>query len=215
MSTIQLLDYLGTLAFAASGALKGLRRDMDIFGVFVLAAVTAIGGGTIRDALLNQQIFWLDDWWYMAVVLAAALVVFFLYRWVLKTEKELLILDAIGLGVFTAIGAGKAWAAGTGLVGVVTMACLTGVGGGMIRDVLARDVPVVLREEIYASASIAGALAFWALRTFETHETLATLVAALLTIAIRIVSIVRGWRLPRRHLDPKDSPREAPQGGPQ
>jgi len=201
MTTLQLLDYIGTFAFAVSGALKGVRKEMDVFGVAVLATVTAIGGGTIRDALLGERVFWLGDPTYVPLAVAAAIVVFVLYHWVQRVRWELLIADAIGLGVFTAIGATKAWQADAGLVGVVTMACLTGVGGGVIRDVLARDVPAVLCEEIYASATIAGAFAFWGLMRIHAGLALATVVAALLTIAIRIASIVLHWGLPRKRFD--------------
>lgn len=109
MTTLQTLDYVGTFAFAVSGALKGVRKEMDIFGVAVLATVTAIGGGTIRDTLLKADLFWLDDPFYVPLAVVAAIVVFVLYRWVQKTYRALLVFDAIGLGVFTAIGATKAW----------------------------------------------------------------------------------------------------------
>jgi len=206
MWVILVLDYLGTAAFAVSGALKGVRKGMDVFGVAVLATVTAIGGGTIRDALLAKGIFWLRDPVYVPLSVAVALAVFALYRVVQRTERGLLLFDAVGLGVFTAIGAMKAWQADTGAVGVVTMGCLTGVGGGMLRDVLARDVPVVLREEIYASASLAGALAFWALMKLHASEAAAICVAAALTITIRILSIALRWHLPRRDPQPADEP---------
>ena len=201
MQTIQFLDYLGTAAFAVSGALKGVRKGMDIFGVAVLATVTAIGGGTIRDTLLKTDIFWLHDPVYVPLAVAAAIGVFVLYQWVKKTHRALLIFDAIGLGVFTAIGAVKAWDAGTGLVGVVTMACLTGVGGGIIRDVLARDVPAVLREEVYASATMAGAFLFYVLMRIEAGQGVAVWGAAAITLVIRLASIVLRWHLPRRVVD--------------
>lgn len=198
MPIILVLDYLGTVAFAASGALKAVRKGMDVFGVVVLALVTAIGGGTIRDLLLGTRVFWLTRPSYVLVAVATALAVFLLFRVVQRTERGLLLLDAVGLGVFTAIGGLKAWHAHTGLVGVATLACLTGVGGGMLRDVLARDVPVVLREEIYASASIAGAVLLWELLVLGAGEPAAICAAACLTIVIRILSIARGWDLPRR-----------------
>ncbi len=201
MTTLQLLDYIGTFAFAVSGALKGVRKEMDVFGVAVLATVTAIGGGTIRDTLLKADVFWLRDPVYVPLAVAAALGVFVLYHWVQRGRWELLVADAIGLGVFTAIGATKAWEASAGIVGVVTMACLTGVGGGVIRDVLAGDVPAVLREEVYASAAIAGAFLFWLLMTTQVGQPVALWAAALLTLAIRLASIALRWKLPRRIVD--------------
>ncbi len=184
-----------------SGALKGVRKEMDVFGVAVLATVTAIGGGTLRDTLLKADVFWLRDPVYVPLAVAAAIAVFVLYRWVQKTHRQLLVFDAIGLGVFTAIGAVKAWEAGTGLVGVVTMACLTGVGGGVIRDVLAGEVPVVLREEVYASAAIAGAFIFWLLMRLEAGQPAGVWAAASLALLIRLASIALRWRLPRRVVD--------------
>jgi len=200
MLLLLLLDYLGTIAFAASGALKGVRKGMDIFGVMVLAIVTAIGGGTIRDALLDNRIFWLEDRTYVLLSAVVAIGVFWLYRLVQKTERALLIFDAIGLGVFTAIGAMRAAEAGADVVGIVTLACLTGVGGGLLRDVLARDIPIVLREEIYASASILGAVVFWALLQLGAGQTAALSVGAGLTILVRVLSIVLHWQLPRRKM---------------
>jgi len=191
------LDYLGTLAFAVSGALKGIRKSMDIFGVTTLAVVTAIGGGTVRDALLDLRVFWLDDQVYVLLAIVAAIAVFLLYRVVQKTETALLYFDAVGLGVFTAIGAMKALQAEAGLVGVVAMACLTGVGGGIIRDLLAGDIPIVLRAEVYASATIAGALGFWSAQRVGAPLELAILVAVVITIALRVASILLKWNLPR------------------
>jgi uncharacterized membrane protein YeiH len=198
MVLLQVLDYLGTMVFAASGALKGVRKGMDVFGVAVLACVTAIGGGTLRDALLDRRVFWLEDRTYILLSVVVALGVFWLYRIAVKTERLLLILDAIGLGVFTAIGATKAYDAQTGTVGVVTLACLTGVGGGLIRDVLSGDVPIVLREEIYASASIAGALVFGGLMAIGAPPAVTLCVSAGLTVLIRILSIILHWHMPRR-----------------
>lgn len=193
-----LLDYLGTTAFAASGALKGVRREMDIFGVIVLAAVTAIGGGTLRDLLLDLPVFWLTDRTYVLLALVAAIGVFLLYRLVRKTQTGLLVFDAIGLGIFTAIGALRAYQTDMGTVAVVTMACLTGVGGGIIRDVLAGDVPVVLREEIYASASLAGAFLFTGAVAVDVPPDIAIWPAAGITVILRLISIYRDWHLPRR-----------------
>lgn len=197
MLALHVLDLVGTVAFAVSGALKGVRRGMDIFGVAVLATVTAIGGGTARDLLLGIRAFWLEQPTYVLLSVAAALTVFISYRWVERGERLLLLFDAVGLGAFTAIGAMKAEAAGVGAVGVVTLACLTGVGGGVIRDVLARDVPIVLRAEIYASASILGAGGYLALNRLGAGEPTAIWGAAGITVVLRVLSILLRWNLPR------------------
>lgn len=197
MLILTILDYLGTFAFAVSGALKAARRDMDVFGLSVLAVVTAIGGGTIRDVMLGQQPFWFRDANYVLLSLAAALLVFALYRLVARGETLLLVFDAVGLGAFTVIGASKAMAAGIGPAGTVVLATLTGVGGGIIRDVLAADVPVVLRKEVYASACIVGAALFWGLAQWRVPQATSMPVVMLLVIAIRLVCLHYRVGLPR------------------
>jgi len=194
---LTLLDTLGTFAFAVSGALKAARRGMDVFGLVVLAVVTAIGGGTIRDVMLGRQPFWFHDSIYLLLALAAALLVLVSYRLVARGETVLLVFDAIGLGAFTVIGASKAMEAGLGPAGTIVLATLTGVGGGIIRDVLARDVPVVLCKEVYASACIAGAALFWYLTQWHVAHTITMPVTMLLVVAIRLVSLYYHFGLPK------------------
>ena len=197
MLLLTLLDYLGTFAFAVSGALKAARRGMDVFGLIVLAVVTAIGGGTIRDAMLGQQPFWFHDSSYILLSLAAAFIVFVLYRLVARGETLLLWFDAVGLGAFTVIGASKAMAAGIGPVGTIVLATLTGIGGGIIRDLLAGDVPVVLRKEVYASACIIGAALFWYLMQWRVAHAVAMPVAMGVVIAIRLLCLHYQVGLPK------------------
>jgi uncharacterized membrane protein YeiH len=195
--TLLFLDYLGTFAFAVSGALKAVRRRMDLFGMIVLAVVTAIGGGTIRDVMVGQRPFWLTDANYILLALLAVAAVFLLYRLISSGETALLWFDAVGLGAFTVIGASRAMDHGVGLVGTVALACLSGVGGGMIRDVLAGDVPVVLRKEVYASASILGAILFWLLKRWGVMPEVSVPVATGVVTAVRLVSLHYGFGLPR------------------
>lgn len=197
MLLLLLLDYMGTFAFAVSGALKAARRGMDIFGLIVLAVVTAIGGGTIRDTMLGEQPFWFSDANYILLSLLAAISVFMLYRLVARAENLLLWFDAVGLGAFTIIGANRAMDAELGLVGTVVLATLTGIGGGIIRDVLARDMPVVLCREVYASASIAGAIVYWLMIMWRVPGVVSTPVAMLLVIGIRLVCLHYQVGLPR------------------
>lgn len=192
-----LLDYMGTFAFAVSGALKAARRGMDIFGLIVLAVVTAIGGGTMRDTMLGQQPFWFRDTNYILLSLLAAVSVFLLFRLVCRAENLLLWFDAVGLGAFTIIGANRAMDADLGFVATVVLATLTGIGGGIIRDVLARDMPVVLCREVYASASIAGAIVYWLMITWRVPGMVSTPVAMLLVIGIRLVCLHYQVGLPR------------------
>jgi uncharacterized membrane protein YeiH len=195
---LQALDYLGTFAFGLSGAMVAVRKKMDIFGVVVLATVTAIGGGTVRDLLLARAPnFWIEDPTYLLMALGAGLIAFLAYRAVQRGARALIVFDAIGLGVFTVIGAWLAMEAELCGVATVVLATLTGIGGGVMRDVLAREVPIVLREEVYASASILGATVFWfGIRGGMSAE-MAAPMAAVLVIALRLVSRKFHWHLPR------------------
>jgi len=199
MLVLTVLDYLGTFAFAISGALKAVRREMDIFGLIVLAVVTAIGGGTIRDVMLGLRPFWFTDPNYILLSLLAAFAVFALYRLVSRRETVLMWFDAIGLGAFTVIGASKAMLYGLGFVPTVVLACLTGIGGGIIRDMLAGDVPVVLRKEVYASASILGAMIYWTLGRYGVPTHFSMPATMLLVTAVRLLSVHYGVGLPKAY----------------
>lgn len=155
------LDLIGIALFAITGALAAGQRRMDIFGVLVLATVTAIGGGTIRDLLLQQpKIFWVEDPTYLIVIAMAAIATVLIKPLHLKPRRFLLIADALGLAFFTVLGAAKANAFGEGPIIVIVMGVLTGVAGGIIRDVLSSKVPLIFRSELYATASLLGAITF-------------------------------------------------------
>ncbi len=202
---LQSLDYLGTFAFGLSGAMVAVRKEMDVFGVAVLATVTAIGGGTVRDMILgNVPNFWMTDPTYLCLALIAGLVTFIAYHAVERGLSALILFDAIGLGVFTVIGAWLAMEADACAIAVVALAALTGVGGGVMRDVLAREVPIVLRDEVYASACIVGAIVFWWGMTLHVMLDVMAPVAAALVVTIRLLSRKYHWHLPRpEHTVPK------------
>lgn len=195
MPLLTLFDFLGTLAFAISGALKAVRRRMDPFGMIVLAVVTAIGGGTIRDAMLGVTPFWFTDRHYIYLSLVGSGAVYLLYRVVSKREIVVLWFDALGLGAFTVLGASRAMEHGLGMVETVVLACITGTGGGVLRDVLASDIPVVLRKEVYASACILGAFLYWYLKSWSVSENIAATVAVVTVVTVRLVSLHMGFGL--------------------
>lgn len=194
---ISLLDFIGTFAFAISGALVAVRHRLDLFGVLVLSFAAATAGGIMRDVLLGanppQS---LVDWRYLAVSLLAGLITFFRHRDVERMRHPVQFFDAVGLGLFAVLGAGKALAAGLGPVGAVMLGVLTGVGGGIARDVLVAQVPHVLRRELYAVAALAGASVVVAGDAFDLPAGQAALVGALLCFALRWIAIRRDWRLP-------------------
>ena len=193
---LTLLDYVGILAFALSGALKGLRKHMDPLGVLVMALATAVGGGTIRDVLVGRIPYWLSEQNYVLLVIAATLAAVGLPRALVKTENVILFFDAIGLGLFTVTGAQTAMDAGLGGIGIVTLGCITAVGGGMLRDLLAAEVPVVLHKEIYASASVVGGVLIWALQFTAIPHPVGLAASAVVVVTIRLLAMRYHWRLP-------------------
>ncbi|MFM2482436.1 trimeric intracellular cation channel family protein [Celerinatantimonas sp. YJH-8] len=195
---ITLLDYFGTAVFAASGVLVARRRRMDLFGALVLAACTAIGGGTVRDmALGNTPVFWIHQVGYLWVILIASLLTMVgLIRFSHPRWWLLPVADAIGMATFMAIGAIKAQQLSAPLLVCIMMGVLTACGGGMLRDVLANRVPLVLRQEIYATACIIGGLC-WALAVImATPVWVSTLFCILPALLIRLIAIRYHLSLP-------------------
>ena len=159
--TLYALDLFGTAVFAISGALAAGRRHMDLFGVLVIAAVTAIGGGTVRDLLLDRHpVFWIADLWYLGTIAIAALSTFLYTAAVRPPRSALPIADAFGLAIFTVVGAKVAMDAGVATVIVVLMGAVTGTVGGILRDVLCDETPLILRREIYATAALGGGVVY-------------------------------------------------------
>lgn len=198
MDILYILDLIGTAAFAASGAWAAVRQRMDIFGVLVLGLVTAVGGGTLRDLLVGDiPPFSLQNELYLYISIAAALAVYFSRHRFAAVERPLLILDAIGLGTFVVIGTTKALDFDLGFLGATLMGVMTGTAGGVLRDVLANRVPLILRKEIYASACLAGSVLLVILETLGTPRPLAALFAAASVITIRLLAIRLNWSLPK------------------
>lgn len=195
---IYALDLLGTVAFAASGALAGVRRGMDLLGVVVLGIVTATGGGVMRDVLLNDTPpFCFKNELYLYLAVAASVVVFVTPRRFEKMNRAMLLLDALGLGTFLVIGTSKALAFNLGLMGAIIMGVMTATCGGLVRDLLSNQIPLILQREIYASACVVGGALFYLLHHTQVDPTVTVTVSALTVIAIRFAAIVKGWQLPR------------------
>lgn len=203
MSLIQFFDLLGVAIFAVSGALAAARKRLDLLGVVVIAMVTAIGGGTTRDLLLDRAVFWTTQPRYLYVILASALLTVVWTRRFRPPDRALAIADALGLALFAISGAQIAERVGLPGVVCVIMGTITGVAGGMIRDVLTTEIPMVIRRgQIYATAAIVGIVAYLLLRqSFGLAESIAALVGMALVAGLRISSIVWGWTLPVFSLD--------------
>ncbi len=194
---IHILDLFGTAVFAVSGALAAGRKSMDIFGVVVLGYVTALGGGTLRDIILGiRPIFWVSDSLYLAVATVAAISTFFLARrWKLPVNV-LMLADAIGLAVFTTIGFQKALYVTNSYSIAIIMGVITAAFGGLIRDILSGEVPLILRREIYASASLCGAVMLAFLTYLDLAASLALSSAILTALIIRVAALYWNLSLP-------------------
>jgi uncharacterized membrane protein YeiH len=191
---LHILQLLGVGVFAISGALVAGRKRLDLLGVVVIAAVTAIGGGTIRDLLLDRPVFWIGDPIYLYIILGAAAITIIYTRRFRPPERLLLVADALGLALFTISGAQIAEASGLSGVAVVLMGTLTGAAGGVIRDVLTAEIPMILRRgQIYATAAIAGAAIYLILQRAGVDRDAAGLIGMSVVAGLRLVAIV--WRI--------------------
>ncbi|KAB7619685.1 trimeric intracellular cation channel family protein [Alkalilimnicola sp. S0819] len=189
-----LLDLFGVMVFAVTGALAAGRKNMDIFGVLVLAVVTALGGGTLRDMALGATpVFWVNDPAYLIAATVAAVLTVLGARWAARPRRLLPYADAVGLATFTVLGTGKALALGVAPEIAVIMGVMSGVVGGMVRDVLCGEVPLVLRKELYATAGFAGALVVVLIGRVLEDPNLASWLGALTVLVLRVAAI--RWHL--------------------
>jgi len=195
--SIHLLDLFGTAVFALTGALRALTKQLDLMGAVVLAIVTALGGGMMRDALIgrNSPAAFVDEV-YLIIAIITGIIAFFWGRQIREQESWLIIFDAIGLGVFTLVGAWIADQAGLGATGIVFIAMLTATGGGVLRAMLVAEIPFILKKEIYASASLLGASSFLLFDFMNISIGLTIWGVVLITIGIRLVSWRCNYHLP-------------------
>ena len=197
---ILLLDLFGTAVFAATGAVKGFRRRLDVFGVTVLACCVGVGGGMIRDAILGATpVAALQNGTYLAVCVAIGLIIFRTAKYWMHLRNLIQFGDAVGLGVFTAIGAAKAIQYNVGYVGVVLCGVFTAIGGGMIRDILTGEIPTVLQSDFYATAALMGGSLYFALYQLEMNWFLNFLITFAFVTLVRILAMHYHLKLPRAH----------------
>lgn len=208
MNPIEALDYIGVALFAATGALAASRNQLDIIGFLFLAAVTGIGGGTARDVVLDVPVFWVVQPLHLLVCAATAIAVFFTAHLIESRYRLLLWLDATALAAYGVFGAYKGLlVTGSGIVAVV-MGMMTGTLGGIIRDVIAREPSVLLRQEVYVAAAMAGALGFVAADWLGLPLAVAAGAGFALAFTIRGGAIRFGWTLPAYKSRPGRDPRD-------
>lgn len=195
------IEILGTFSFAVSGAFFAMEKRLDPFGVLILSFVTAIGGGTIRDIALGElTVGWLRNETLIIVIFASAVGTMFFGSWLKKINTTLFLFDAMGLGLFTIIGLEKALAHQLSMEVCVALGTVTGCFGGVLRDVLLNNVPLIFRKEIYALASIAGGVFYFALRETPLNNDIAKIICILLIFFVRVLAVRNKWSLPAFYL---------------
>lgn len=196
-SISEILDLLGTFAFAISGIRFAASRDFDLFGAYVVGLITAIGGGTTRDLLLNVRPFWMEEIRYLLVTGVALLMVFFFREKLLKIGKALFVFDAVGLGLFTISGIEKSIELGMPVWVSLIMGMISGAVGGVIRDVVINETPMLFKKDLYALACLAGGLAYVLTQNLGSWGILREIIAAGIIVAIRLLAVKYKLGLPK------------------
>lgn len=191
-----ILEIIGTVACAISGIRLAATKNFDWFGAYIVGLVTAIGGGTLRDLLLDIPIFWMQTWWYLAITALSLFAVIVFRSMLVSKDRILFIFDSIGLAMFCVIGVQKTLALDYPMWVACTMGIITGAFGGVIRDILINEVPLVFRKDIYATACLAGTLVYWLIILCGGSEVLQQLACALTIIGIRFLVLKYHLSLP-------------------
>ena len=191
-----LLDIIGTMAFAMSGALTAMHKKLDPFGVFIIAFVTAVGGGTLRDVMIGRTpVGWMRDLNYVYVIIVGFLLAILFRKKFDRLRTSLFLFDTIGLGVFTLIGLEKGINIGLHPVICIAIGTMTACFGGVIRDILCTEIPVIFRKEIYATICILGGIVFFALKKLNLDDDILYLVTSLFIISVRLMAVKFKWYL--------------------
>ena len=192
------LDLIGTFVFGLSGAVAAAKRGLDVFGILVLSVVAATTGGIIRDVLIGAiPPATLVDWRYLAISLTAGILTFYRLKVIDRLQSPVQLFDAAGLAMFSVSGAQKALAYGLEPPMAALLGMLTGIGGGMARDIMLTEIPTVLRAELYAVAALAGAVVVVVGESFNLPSTATTLAGVVICLGLRLGSIYWGWHLPK------------------
>ncbi len=198
MSVFDFLDFLGTAVFAISGALAAMRRKFDPFGVLILASVTAIGGGTLRDVLIgNTPVNWMIHWEYLIIIFCATFIAMLFRKKLSFFRKTMFLFDAIGLGIFTIIGVEIGLNSGLHPIICIILGTLSASFGGVLRDILSNEVPLIFHKEIYASLSIIGGIIFYGLLQTALPINVNYVITSSLVVVLRILAVRYQWILPK------------------
>ena len=205
ISLFSTFDVLGTIAFAISGALAAMTRKLDLFGIFIIAFVTAIGGGTVRDILIgNNPVMWMENTFYIYLISAVTFLTIVFRHKINHLKTSLFLFDTIGLGVFTITGVEAGISNGLSPIISIALGAITGTFGGVIRDILCNEIPVIFRKEIYATACLVGALGYVVLYNLNVDNDVIYVVTSLIVISIRLVVVKFKISLPSFTMEPDE-----------
>jgi uncharacterized membrane protein YeiH len=186
----QIIDILGTIAFAISGVLVALNKRMDSFGVLIIAFVTAVGGGTLRDVMIGvEPVSWMKNMTYVYVIIATTVFAILLRNKINYLRTSLFLFDTIGIGLYTVVGIETGLVAGLHPIICIALGTMTACFGGVIRDILCNEIPVIFRKEVYATACILGGLTYFLLRKFMADTNLIFVIAIIVVIVIRLIAV--------------------------
>lgn len=203
---LTIIETLGTIAFAISGIRLAAAKRFDWFGAYVVGLITAIGGGTLRDVLIKVTPFWMENPLYLTVTGLSLLTVIIFRQALVKGMRTMFIFDAIGLALFVVIGVEKTLANGFPMWVAIIMGCITGSFGGVVRDILINEEPLFFRKDIYATACLAGGVAYWLCHMLGIAPWLCQIACATTVIGLRVLATKYNWSLPILKVDPKSLP---------
>jgi len=196
MSISLVIDILGVIAFSMSGVLSAVHKRLDIFGIFVIAFVTSVGGGTIRDVLLDVPIVWMQNMLYVSVIFGAAVIAVIFRRKLNYVKRSLFLFDTIGISLYTILGIQKGVDAGLHPAICVALGTISACFGGVLRDILCNEIPVIFRKEIYATACILGGVFYFLLQYMPLKPDWIVIISGLIVFSVRLFAVVFKWSLP-------------------
>lgn len=196
MNLILLIDILGTIAFAISGVLTALNKRLDPFGILIIAFVAAVGGGTLRDILIDAPVAWMRNLTYVYVIFASTIFAVIFRKRINYIRRSLFLFDTIGIALYTIVGVEKGIAAGFAPIICIALGTITACFGGVIRDILCNEIPIIFRKEIYATACILGASAYFILLQTPMSTNLIVIISGFLVMIIRLLAVYFNLSLP-------------------
>ena len=196
MDYILILDILGVIAFSISGVLSSLKKRMDAFGILIIAFVTSVGGGTLRDVLLGLPVMWMQDMTYVYVIFVTTVLAVFFRKKLSYLRKSLFLFDTLGIGLYTVVGVEKGLSQELPAIICVALGTMSACFGGVIRDILCNDIPQIFRREIYATACILGGLSYFVFLKLNFPESLIFFISGLVVIIVRLSAVIFKISLP-------------------